>query len=93
VRAKVNNFLPHAQLIVAHLLHLMTMREILSQPFLAGRVLVSLSLILEMCQNHWQVKAITEEVFGMFVKLKELVSTYSIWKEHSEFKSETLEQV
>jgi len=75
LKAQKNEFYPHAEAFVYQMVHLMGRSEVLSQPLLAGRVLCALSVVLDAAQNHWRILAIIQDIFEMFLRLKDLVNS------------------
>jgi len=62
------------------MVHLMGRSEVLGQPLLAGRVLCALSVVLDAAQNHWRILAIIQDIFEMFLRLKDLVNSQYLYK-------------
>lgn len=58
-KGKKNEFYPYAENFIYQMMHLMSQTSILSQPVLAGRILYSLSVVLDAAQNHWRIVSIT----------------------------------
>lgn len=89
----VNHFLKVAEAFVYPLMAVLQEPSTLQQPLLAGRILNTLSVLLELSANHWQIRKVTSSFILIFKLLANLVVTERLYDKADGYKGESLKTI